>query len=51
MARQTLDLRPISIGIEAAGKRTQTDSMGELEVPASRRGVTRRETNVRACGP
>ena len=35
MAGQTLDLRPIPIGIEAAGKRTETDSMGEIEVPAN----------------
>ena len=35
MAGQTLDLRPIPIGIEAVGKRTGTDSMGEIEVPAN----------------
>ena len=35
MARQTQDLRPIPIGIEAAGKRKETDSMGEIEVPAN----------------
>ena len=35
MAGQTLDLRPIPIGIEAAGKSTESDSMGEIEVPAN----------------
>ena len=35
MARQTQELLPISIGIEAAGKRKETDSMGEIEVPAN----------------
>ena len=35
MARQAQELLPISIGIEAAGKRKETDSMGEIEVPAN----------------
>src|ERR1700733_15296420 len=35
MARQTQELLPISIGIEAARKRKETDSMGEIEVPAN----------------
>jgi len=35
MAGQTADLRPIPIGIEAAGKAHGTDSMGEIEVPAN----------------
>ena len=35
MATQTIDRRPIPIGIEASGKRTESDSMGEIEVPAN----------------
>ena len=35
MARQAQELLPIPIGIEAAGKRKETDSMGEIEVTAN----------------
>jgi fumarate hydratase class II len=35
MATQAHELRPISIGIETTGKRKETDSMGEIEVPAN----------------
>ncbi len=35
MARQAQELRPVPIGIEATGKRKETDSMGEIEFPAN----------------
>jgi fumarate hydratase, class II len=33
--REAHELKQIPIGIDAVGKRIETDSMGEIEVPAS----------------
>ena len=33
--RDAHELKQIPIGIDAVGKRIETDSMGEIEVPAS----------------
>ena len=33
-SQQTFELKQLPIGIAATGKRKETDSMGEIEVPA-----------------